>query len=473
VMNVLRHHPDMLLKPEHFTLQRINWLPKSQNIRQIAEILNIGLDSMIFIDDNPVECAEVEANLPDVFTIRLPQDSRTAARALGQMWAFDLPPATREDSRRAELYQKETQRGELKRRSLSFAEFIADLNLVIRIAPAVTEHVPRISQLTIRTNQFNAAGTRLTESQVGVLLGDPSIACFTVQVADRFGDYGLVGVMIARQAGQTLTVQNIILSCRALGRGVEHRMLSHLGSFAVSSGLDIVECRCAKTEKNEPIRGFFRQVCGAHGVDSETGILYRVPTVVAASIAFNPDDAGQSHPVPKGRENEGGMKRTGIRVGENRALMLRIMNEMNDVVAIGTAVRASRMGDAQRRQPETTLYELASITATEKKLVEIWKDVLAVQSVGIHENFFDAGGASIQMPSVAFQIRRALDVKISLVDLFQYPTISTLARHLSHPGTSDGDLDSMATKGRRQRAMVGTQQLPVMFERLKRHRGNA
>ena len=436
VMNALRHHPDMLLKPEHFTIQCVNWQPKSQNIRQIAQGLNIGLDSIIFIDDNPVECAEVQANLPDVFTICLPQDSSIAARALRHTWAFDLPPGTREDSERAEMYQRDTQREKLKKRSLSFAKFVADLNLVVKIVSASTEQIPRISQLTIRTNQFNATGIRLAESQVGDLLRDPSISCFVVQVADRFGDYGLVGVMIARQADRTLIVQNIMLSCRALGRGVEHRMLSQLGLFALSRGLEMLECRCAKTEKNEPIRSFLLQVCSVYGVDYETEILFRVPSVFAASIEFKPDDATQSMQTPKIRKNEAGMKRNSIGVGDKRALMLRIMNEMNDVVAIEAAVKAFRMSGTHWRRSETTSYEPANVTATEKKLMEIWKDVLAVPSVDIHESFFDAGGTSIQMPSVAFQIMRALNVKISLVDLFQLVTIERLASFIDSKNSS-------------------------------------
>ena len=470
IVKVLEHHPDMLLKPEHFTARRANWLQKSQNVRDIARSLGIGFDSVIFLDDSPVECAEVRANLPEAFTVCLPQDSQEAARALRHLWALDLPPATAEDSERAAMYLREAQREEQKRRSPTFAEFIADLGLVVEIAPASSEDVQRISQLTIRTNQFNATGLRLTEAQVEDLLGDPSITCLVVRVADRFGDYGLVGVMIGQSTERAFRVLSFMLSCRALGRGVEHRMLQHLGRLAGSLGLEILECQCATTERNAPLRAFLLQTVGQFGTQSNGGISFRIPSSIAKAVTFSPEDVPQSASPAGVHDEVTGKGKAQCPRADERPVMLRIMSEMASVSAIEDAVRAFRSGYARKPRAGTPPPDAAHGTATEKKLAEIWESILAIESVGVDENFFDAGGTSIQMPSVAFRIWKELNMKVSLVELFQYPTISMLARHLSQPLTVFGDLASTETAGRRQREIVRTQQLPAAFQRLKRHR---
>lgn len=148
VFAVFEQHPDMLLKENHLVNWRINWQEKSQNLQSLAEELQLGLDSFIFIDDNPVECAEVRANCPEVLTLQLPEDCNHIPRFLEHIWAFDQLKTTQEDRQRTNLYQQNIQRQNLQKYSLSFEDFLAQLNLEIEISPMQTEELTRVAQLT-------------------------------------------------------------------------------------------------------------------------------------------------------------------------------------------------------------------------------------------------------------------------------------------------------------------------------------
>ncbi len=143
VFAVFEGHPDMLLKENHLVNWRINWQEKSQNLQSLAEELQLGLDSFIFIDDNPVECAEVRANCPEVLTLQLPENCDHIPKFLEHIWAFDQLKTTQEDRQRTNLYQQNIQRQNLQKYSLSFEDFLGQLNLEIEISPMQTEELTR------------------------------------------------------------------------------------------------------------------------------------------------------------------------------------------------------------------------------------------------------------------------------------------------------------------------------------------
>ena len=230
VLEVFDRRPDMVLKREHLVSWRINWQPKSQNIRRLAQELNLGLDSFIFLDDNPVECAEVRAGCPEVLTLRLPIDGDIEG-FLRHVWAFDRLRVTSEDRQRTAMYKQEAERARFQKQAPTIDEFLAGLDLRITISEPAPEQVDRVAQLTQRTNQFNFTTVRRNDGEIR-RLGESGLECRAVEVSDRFGDYGLVGVMIFGARGEALEVDTFLLSCRVLGRGVEHRMLNELGEIA-------------------------------------------------------------------------------------------------------------------------------------------------------------------------------------------------------------------------------------------------
>ena len=221
---VFRERNEMVRRLEHFVAHRINWDHKSNNIRSLAAELSLGLDSMVFVDDDSAVCAEVRHGCPQVSVIQLPADIRELPRLLRNLWIFDRLKVTKEDRRRTELYQENAAREQVRESVTNFGDFLAGLGLEISVAPMQPDHLARVSQLTFRTNQFNCTTIRRTEGELRELLTTGQLSCHVTHVKDRFGDYGLVGVTLHEISGDSLIVDSFMMSCRVLGRGVEHKM---------------------------------------------------------------------------------------------------------------------------------------------------------------------------------------------------------------------------------------------------------
>ena len=170
VLDVFEQRPDMVLKRDHLVAWRINWEPKSENIRALAQELNVGLDSFIFLDDNPVECAEVQAGCPEVLTLRLPIDGDIAG-FIEHVWAFDHLSVTSEDQQRTAMYKQEIERGRFQKQAMTIEEFLAGLDLQIQISEPAPTQISRVAQLTQRTNQFNFTTIRRTDGEILRLCG--------------------------------------------------------------------------------------------------------------------------------------------------------------------------------------------------------------------------------------------------------------------------------------------------------------
>ena len=248
VAATFRAHPEMPLAPGDFVARRINWDSKAANLASLAEELELGLDTFILVDDNPKEVREVEAGAPQVLALLLPARAEEIPGFLAHVWAFDRARVTEEDRRRGEMYSQRAERARAARSSASLEEFLASLELDVKIAPLEPAQVDRVAQLTMRTNQMNATCIRRTAAEIS-RLGEE---CLTVHVTDRFGSYGLCGAIVFRVAALALEVDTFLLSCRALGRGVEHRMVARLGEIALDRGLQTVEIPFVAAQRNRP-----------------------------------------------------------------------------------------------------------------------------------------------------------------------------------------------------------------------------
>ncbi|MGH7968951.1 MAG: HAD-IIIC family phosphatase, partial [Limisphaerales bacterium] len=285
-LEVFARRLDMPLRREHLTAVRLNWSAKSENLKDLARELNLGLDSFIFLDDNPVECAEVRANCPEVMVLQIPEEPEGLEKFLQHCWAFDQLELTTEDRRRAELYQEEKKREQLRAATPSLADFVAGLDLQVTIQAMPGEQVGRVSQLTQRTNQFNAHPRRLSPPETQQLLGKGQM--LTVEVRDRFGDYGVVGAIQCERRQSTLQVELFLLSCRVLGRGVEHQMLARLGQVARQQQLEWVSVHFVRTAKNKPVEEFLENVGAAFKQPLNGGFVFRFPSAFAAQVHFVP-----------------------------------------------------------------------------------------------------------------------------------------------------------------------------------------
>ncbi|MCA1587039.1 MAG: HAD-IIIC family phosphatase, partial [Acidobacteria bacterium] len=286
---VFEQRGDMTLGRHHLVASRINWRPKSENLRSLAAELRVGLDSFIFIDDDPVSCADVEANCPDVLTLPLPEPLGVP-RYLDHIWAFDRGQRTEEDAQRTELYRSEVERERSRKESLRFDEFFAKLGVEIELREMQPAHFARVAQLTQRTNQFNCTTIRRTEDEVGRLAASGQLEGVVVEVRDRFGAYGLVGVVLFRGRARALEVDTFLLSCRALGRGVEHRMLSFVGELAQARACECVEVRFRPSGKNLPAHEFLESLGQAETESTDDGVVYRLSTAEAAALRFQPGE---------------------------------------------------------------------------------------------------------------------------------------------------------------------------------------
>ena len=297
VWDVFQSRPEMILQRDHLVAWRINWHSKSENLKSLAAELKLGLDSFIFIDDNPIECAEVEADCPEVLTIQLPTASNEIPQFLRHVWAFDHLRLTAEDQKRTALYQENAWRERFSHEAPSFAAFLAGLELEIHMAPMQPEQLARVAQLTQRTNQFNCTTIRRTENEIEELKRHNGAEILTVEVKDRFGEYGLVGVLIFWTEANRLVVDTFLLSCRALGKGVEQRMFAHLGEDAAARGCDWVDFRLIRTAKNSPAFDFISGIAGDRLQVDGSEYSCRLPAGHVASISLQPRAAADAQPT--------------------------------------------------------------------------------------------------------------------------------------------------------------------------------
>jgi FkbH-like protein len=252
----------MVLRSSYFAAQRINWNPKATNIREIAAELNIGLDSLVFLDDNPVERAQVRAELPAVLVPELPTDPAGYRGCLLELGVFDSLALTAEDRRRNQLYADQKARRQAEAGMVSGGsvdDYLADLGLIVEIDAADDLSLPRIAQLTNKTNQFNLTTRRYSEAELSERIAR-GWRVFGARVKDRFGDNGLTAAIAVEPSSSNIwTVDTFLLSCRVMGRRVETALLALVGEEALRCGARRLQGWFLPTEKNAPAVNVYRE----------------------------------------------------------------------------------------------------------------------------------------------------------------------------------------------------------------------
>jgi FkbH-like protein len=256
-MEAISHHPHMVLRKESFAGWRINWLDKAQNIADLCTTLNLGTESAVFIDDNPFERARVREALPGVFVPEWPEDKRLYPQALRGLTCFDKPAVSTEDRRRAEMYARERQRLESRSEVGSIEQWLQTLNLVVHVEPMNAANLRRVAQLLNKTNQMNLSTRRMTEPELQEWAANERRQVLAFHLSDRFGDFGLVGVVSAQASGEGVDIIDFVLSCRAMGRKLEETMLSVAIEWAQAMEAPRVRAVYKETARNAPCRKFF------------------------------------------------------------------------------------------------------------------------------------------------------------------------------------------------------------------------
>jgi FkbH-like protein len=409
-------HPEMPLRREHVTISRINWEDKPTNLISMARQLNVGLDSFVFIDDNPKEIAEMQLRAPQVTALQLPTSESAIQPFLESIWPFDhWRKATAEDSHRAESYSQQEQRKSLASQSANYADFLASLQLELTISPATSDQLPRMEQLFARTNQMNTTTIRRSAAEIEQLQNS-GWKFWTASAKDRFGSYGLIGLIAAEAADSRLTVDSLLLSCRAFGRGIEHALLRTVAKEAEVLGFSEVAVSYKESAKNQPARELWNAIAGRKERFGE------LENVIAdrdwlSRFTYEPTEIAQE------AVGVATLPSQDISPLRHRLPYDRIANELHSAAGLIQSMERYR----EANSPKSSAEEL--LPGLEAELADIWRDLLKLPSVGRADGFFDLGGHSLLAVQLLARINERFNVNLSLEVIYQGElTVSELAK---------------------------------------------
>jgi FkbH-like protein len=259
-LEAISNHPEMVLRLDDFAVTVCNWSNKADNVRLVAETLDIGLDSLVFVDDSAAERALIRAELPMVAVPELPEDPALFVRALDQQAYFETHAFSDEDRTRAQMYRGNAQRKGTLQRFADIGAFLRDLDMEAELGRLDRLHLPRFCQLINKSNQFHPTTTRYTEAQVQAMTEAPDVETRWFKLRDRFGDNGLIASLIMRQEGDALNIDTWAMSCRVLGRGMEEFIHNHLLALARERGAKSIVGTYIPTNRNGLVRDLYAKL---------------------------------------------------------------------------------------------------------------------------------------------------------------------------------------------------------------------
>jgi FkbH-like protein len=401
VRETFAKHPEFPLHWSDITAARINWQSKSRNLAELAAELSLSLDSFVFFDDNARETSEVREQLPQVVSLTLPEETDHLGRWLNHIWAFDQAKTTQADADRAASYAGVKEFGQALHKAGSLEEFYDSLELKLEIRSVTSAELDRAAQLTQRTNQFNFTTIRRTAAELQKLR-EAGLDIFGVHVSDRFGNYGFTGLLMGRRWANQYLTDTFLLSCRVLGRGVEHQVFCWLGNYAKSLGCEFVQIPFHATAKNAPAQQFAAQFESRVSVDVLTALRFQPQASVA--VATSPVTQTQArHSVDYGL----------------------IADHLNSVEKIRERLHQHR--------------PLVLETNTESRLASIWQEILNTDDISGESNFFDLGGHSLKVVMLLIRIEESFAVSLGIEDVYASEVnLERMARRIDELKTFGG-----------------------------------
>jgi FkbH-like protein len=264
VLDVFKKHRDMVLKEEHIVITKINWVDKATNLRAIASELNIGIDSLVFVDDSNFEINLIKEQVPEILTIQVPTKiSDYPDLILKNVYTYFNLVLNSDDVRKTEMYKQQLKRENNKTTFSSIEDYLASLEIELTIVKNDTAQMPRIAQLTQKTNQFNLTTYRYTESQVHHFMFDKNHEVYSMMVKDKFGDNGITGVCIIKEDGnnsKNMIIDSLLMSCRIIGRNIEFVFVNHIIKDLASKGYQTLSAAFIPTKKNAQVENFYDNV---------------------------------------------------------------------------------------------------------------------------------------------------------------------------------------------------------------------
>ncbi len=255
------NHPEMVLRMEDIAVFKANWDNKADNIREIQRILNIGFDSMVFLDDNPFERNMVRENIPDICVPELPEDPAEYLEFLYGLNLFETVSVSAEDAERTRLYQIEAERSSIQQAFANEDDFLKSLNMVSLVEPFNKFNTPRVAQLSQRSNQYNLRTVRYTEGDIAGIAASDDYHPFSFTLEDKFGDNGLICVvLLKKEDAGTLFIESWFMSCRVLKRGMENFVLNTIVEYAGNKGFTYLKGEYIPTAKNEMVTNHYHDL---------------------------------------------------------------------------------------------------------------------------------------------------------------------------------------------------------------------
>lgn len=287
VLDVLSNHPEMLIKEKHLAAWQINWDDKATNIRRLASELNIGLDSFVFIDDSEFEINLIREQLPEVASIHLKGNTSDYRGLLSSFGYFDSLTFTAEDRRKNEMYGEARIRSKLESQSNSIEEYLENLGLEATLGVPAVADIPRCSQLSQKTNQFNLTTYRYSEGQIAELISNVNSDVFYLRVSDKVSDLGLVGMAVVRYRQSETQIEAFMMSCRAIGRGAETALLAYIANQSKNKrGSNCLVAKYLHTPKNESLVSNFYEMNGFKKVSQQEKDTNWILDLHASSIPY-------------------------------------------------------------------------------------------------------------------------------------------------------------------------------------------
>jgi FkbH-like protein len=257
---LIENHPDILLKDKNIVIKKVNWKNKVSNLKSISNDLNIGLDSIVFLDDSSFEVELIKKELPNVTVFKVPPKEYEYGLMLRKISnLFYTPSITQEDKNKTKMYKDQAERSKHMGKELNIEDYLASLDMSITIHENNSSQVSRISQLTQKTNQFNLTTKRYSESEIKELILSENKLVLSIDVDDKYGPSGLTGLAIL--CLQSSNIDSFLLSCRVLGRNIEFKFIDALIKIAKENNLTFLNSKYISTQKNQQVRNFYNQ-CG-------------------------------------------------------------------------------------------------------------------------------------------------------------------------------------------------------------------
>ena len=278
-MSIINNHPHMLLREHHFSSLKINWNDKFSNIKEISKDLNISTDSMVFFDDSPVERELIKSMLPEVKVVEVPADTSRYADTLKNIVEFEFLKITDEDIKRNLMYKGNQKRIELRQQFKNIDDYLASLKIKVVIEYANKFSIPRIAQLTQKTNQFNMTTKRYSQTDIENMVKSENYFVLSCQVLDKFGDNGISGVCIIKMENTCAYFDTFLLSCRVLGRNVEYAYIHKIISLLRGKSIDHIYALFIRTEKNKANEKFYAQAGFTKSLSDEKEIIYSLESI--------------------------------------------------------------------------------------------------------------------------------------------------------------------------------------------------